>query len=132
MIKPNSEEMENLLGISISNREQIIESAVKLHKSGIEVVVVSLGGEGALLVCRDGIYQGKPPKIQVVNTVGCGDSMVAAFAVGFERGYTPVESLKYAVSVSAANALTSSTGNFKTDDADEIFEKVEITKIAQL
>lgn len=132
MIKPNSEEMENLLGISISNREQIIESAVKLHKSGIEVVVVSLGGEGALLVCRDGIYQGKPPKIQVVNTVGCGDSMIAAFAVGFERGYTPVESLKYAVSVSAANALTSSTGNFKTDDADEIFEKVEITKIAQL
>lgn len=129
MIKPNSEEMESLLGISINNRDEIIKSAIKLHQSGIEVVVVSLGGEGALLVSQDGIYQGKPPKIQVVNTVGCGDSMVAAFAVGFERGYSPLESLKYAVSVSAANALTSSTGSFKKEDADKIFEEVEIIKI---
>lgn len=129
MIKPNSEEMESLLKISINNRDEIIKSAIKLHESGIEIVVVSLGGEGALLVSQDGIYQGKPPKIQVVNTVGCGDSMVAAFAVGFERGYSPVESLKFAVSVSAANALTSSTGSFKKEDADKIFEEVEIIKI---
>lgn len=129
MIKPNSEEMESLLKISINNRDEIIKSAIKLHQSGIEVVVVSLGGEGALLVSKDGIYQGKPPKIQVVNTVGCGDSMVAAFAVGFERGYSPLESLKYAVSVSAANAVTASTGSFKKEDADKIFKEVEIIKI---
>ena len=132
MIKPNSEEMESLLGISINNRDEIIESAVKLYKGGIEVVVVSLGGEGALLVSEDDIYQGKPPKIEVVNTVGCGDSMVAAFAVGFERGYSLVESLKYAVSVSAANALTSSTGSFIKEDAEKIFEDVEIIKIRDL
>ncbi len=132
MIKPNSEEMESLLEVSINNREEIIESAVKLHKSGIEVVVVSLGGQGALLVHDGGVYQGKPPKIEVINTVGCGDSMVAAFAVGFERGYSPIESLKYAVSVSAANALTSSTGSFIKEDADKIFENVEIIKIRDL
>lgn len=129
MIKPNSEEMESLLGVGINNREEIINSAIKLHKSGIEIVVVSLGGEGALLVSDDGIYQGKPPKIEAVNTVGCGDSMVAAFAVGFERGYSPVESLKYAVSVSAANALTSSTGSFIKEDAYKIFEDIKIIKI---
>ena len=128
MIKPNSEEMESLLGISINNKDEIIKSALKLHQSGIEVVV-SLGDDGALLVSKEGIYQGRPPKIDVVNTVGCGDSMVAAFAVGFERGYSLVDSLKYAISVSAANALTNPTGSFKQEDAESIYKDIEITKI---
>lgn len=132
MIKPNNEEMENLLGISIKNRKEIIEGAVKLHKYGIELVVVSLGGEGALLACKDGVFQGKPPKIEVLNTVGCGDSMVAAFAVAFERGYSPIESLRYAVSVSAANALTFSTGSFLREDANKIFKKIEVSKITDI
>ena len=112
MIKPNSEEIENLLGVSINNREEVINSAIKLYKSGIELVVVSLGKDGALLVCKEGVYHGKPPKIKVVNTVGCGDSMVAAFAVAMERGYSNIDSLKYAISISAANAMTFSTGSF--------------------
>ena len=128
MIKPNSEEMESLLGISINNKDEIIKSALKLHQSGIEVVV-SLGDDGALLVSKEGIYQGRPPKIDVVNTVGCGDSMVAAFAVGVERGYSLVDSLKYAISVSAANALTNPTGSFKQEDAESIYKDIEITKI---
>lgn len=129
MIKPNSEEMENLLGISINNREEVIKSAIKLYESGIELVVVSLGGDGALLVCEEGVYHGKPPKIKVVNTVGSGDSMVAAFAVAMERGYSNEDSLKYAVSISAANAMTFSTGNFNSKDADSIFENTIIEKI---
>lgn len=129
MIKPNSEEMENLLGFSINNREEVINSAIKLYESGIELVVVSLGKDGALLVCKDGIYHGKPPKIDVVNTVGCGDSMVAAFAVAMERGYSNMESLKYAVSISAANAMTFSTGNINLEDVDNIFEDVTIEKL---
>ena len=126
MIKPNSEEMESLLNVSINNREEVIENAIKLHSSGIELVVVSLGGDGALLVCKDGVYHGKPPKIEVVNTVGCGDSMVGAFAVAMDRGYSSIDSLKYGVSVSAANAMTLSTGSFRTEDAEDIFNKVEI------
>ena len=43
--------------------DEIIKSALKLHQSGIEVVVVSIGGDGALLVSKEGIYQGRPPKI---------------------------------------------------------------------
>ena len=54
-------------------------------KKGIPYVVISLGGDGALLVCEKGIYQGKPPKIEIANTVGCGDSMVGAFAVALRR-----------------------------------------------
>lgn len=129
MIKPNSEEMENLLNVSINNEEEVIKNAIKLHESGIELVVVSLGSDGALLVCKDGVYHGKPPKVEVVNTVGCGDSMVAAFAVAMERGYSNIDSLKYAISISAANAMTFSTGSFNSEDVDNIFENTQINKI---
>jgi len=129
MIKPNSEEMENLLNVSINNEEEVIKNAIKLHESGIELVVVSLGSDGALLVCKDGVYHGKPPKVEVVNTVGCGDSMVAAFAVAMERGYSDIDSLKYAISISAANAMTFSTGSFNSEDVDNIFENTQINKI---
>lgn len=129
MIKPNTDEIEALLGISVNNREELISSARKLQSMGIEVVVVSLGKDGALVVTDEGVYHGKPPKIQPINTVGCGDSMVAAFAVGFARGYEIEETLRYAVAVSAANALTMATGNYKTEDRDRILPQVEIERI---
>lgn len=126
MIKPNSDEIEALLGISIGNREELIEGAKKIQAGGIEYVAVSLGKDGALVVTKDKVYHGLPPTITPVNTVGCGDSMVAAFAVGLAKGYQIQECLRYAVSVSAANALTMETGSFKESDRKEIYEKVEI------
>lgn len=129
MIKPNSDEIEALLGINISNRQDLIAGGKKLLTMGIEYVVISLGKDGALLVTEEGVYQGTPPVIRTVNTVGCGDSMVSAFAVGFARGYSIEECLKYAVSVSAANALTMETGNFNEKDQKNIYENVSVEKI---
>lgn len=131
MIKPNTDEIEDLLGIKVTNREELIDGAKKLHDMGIPVVVVSLGGEGALVVSKEGIFHGKPPKIEVVNTVGCGDSMTAAFAVAFARKLSIQEALKYAVAVSAANAMTMETGSFKQEDFQVIFEKVEVQKLEE-
>lgn len=63
MVKPNDEELEALLGIKIENRYQTIDAAKEMReKYGIEYVVVSLGGDGALVVCEEGIFHGKPPK----------------------------------------------------------------------
>ena len=103
--------------------------AVEIHESGIPYVAVSLGGEGALLVCEEGIYHGKPPKIQVVNTVGCGDSMVGGFAVALKRNYRAEEALSYAVAVSAANALSPNTGDFDPVEYQKIYDKVVVEKL---
>lgn len=126
MIKPNSDEIQALLGISINNREQLIESGKKLQQSGIKYVVISLGAEGALVITDEHVYHGKPAKIKPVNTVGCGDSMLASFAVGIKRGYSVEEMLKYAVSVSSANALTMATGYFEEEDRKKLYEEVVI------
>lgn len=129
MIKPNQQEMEALCSVKISDKNQMLDAAKMLHGRGISYVVVSLGKDGAVLVCRQGVYHGRPPKLKVVNTVGCGDSMVAALAIGLEQDMGPEELLKYAVAVSAANALSPETGNFKTKDLEEIYPRVIIEKV---
>lgn len=126
MIKPNRDELEMLFQTKINSIEETIPFAKKLHEEGIKYVVISLGGEGALLVCDEGIYQGKPPKLKIVNTVGCGDSMVGGFAVGISRGYSAKESLKYAVAVASANALEAKTGHIDPENRDKIYEQVEL------
>lgn len=130
LIKPNSEELEALLNIKITNRNELIEAAKKLQSTGIEYVVVSLGSDGALVVCEEGVFHGKPPKITPVNTVGCGDSMVGAFAVALSKNFESKEALRYAVAVSAANALTMATGSFQVSDMQDLLPNVIIELIA--
>ena len=127
MIKPNSDEIKALLGVSINNREELIENGKKLQRSGIKYVVISLGADGALVITDEHVYHGKPAKIKPVNTVGCGDSMVAAFAVGIKREYSVEEMLKYAVSVSSANALTMATGYFEEEDREKLYKDAVVT-----
>ena len=129
-IKPNEDEIELLFHIKIRSKDEVITYAKRIYEEKkIPYVVISLGGDGALLVCEKGIYQGKPPKIEVANTVGCGDSMVGAFAVALEKKMEPEEALKYAVSVASANALSPHTGRFNTKDRDKIIQSVEIIKL---
>lgn len=129
MIKPNEDEIEMLFHVDIHNRDEVVFYAKQLHHDGIPYVVISLGGDGALLVCEDGVFQGIPPKVEAVNTVGCGDSMVGAFAVALERKDTAADALKYAVAVATANALSPNTGEFSPKVCKEIFEQVEIKKL---
>jgi len=127
-IKPNTDEIAQLLGFEVRGLEEIAVAAKRLHSEGIENVVVSLGAEGALMACDKGVWMGKPPHIQPKNTVGCGDSMVAGFAVGIVRKLPPEETLRLAVAVSAANALTIGTGSFDPDDLEDLLPSVMVQK----
>lgn len=129
LIKPNSDEIRQLLGREAASRAELITAARELHESGIAIVVVSLGRDGALIVCADGAFQGKTPDIPVVNTVGCGDSMVAGFAVGLSRGYAIEEAIRLAVAVSTANALTMETGSFRQEDLDRLLGQVAVVRL---
>lgn len=130
MIKPNDEELEAVLGIKIENRDQTIDAAKKMReKYGIEYVVVSLGGDGALVVCEEGVFHGKPPKLKAINTVGCGDSMVGAFAVALKQNMTIKEALTYAIAVSAANAVNPETGHIRMEDVKNIYPDVTINEL---
>lgn len=129
MVKPNREEIEQLFGVKLCSMKDVIRYAKKLQEFGIAYVVVSLGKEGALLVCEKGVFYGKSPEIEVVNTVGCGDSMVGAFAAAFERNYTEEEALRYAIAVASANALSPYTGDFDYKKCEELLKYVKVEKL---
>jgi tagatose 6-phosphate kinase len=128
-IKPNTDELRQLMGREVSSLEDVIASARELYEGGIAYVVISLGAEGAVMVCRDGVFHGRPPRIEPVNTVGCGDSMTGGFAIGFSRGWSAYKSIGYAVAVSAANALSMGTGSYDPVVFDNLLSKVIIQKI---
>lgn len=84
LIKPNNHELGEMFGVTLKTRDEIVAYAKKLQEMGSENVLVSMAGDGAILLTEDGIiYKAKPPKGKVLNSVGAGDSMVAGFLTGY-------------------------------------------------
>lgn len=86
LIKPNRQELSEIFGVEISTEDDIEKYAKELQKKGAANVLVSLGGDGAMLVDEYGKkHKSGVLKEKVVNTVGSGDSMVAGFVAGYEK-----------------------------------------------
>lgn len=129
LIKPNIDELKAITNKSLETIEEIIATAKVIKEKGIELVAISLGKEGVLVISDEGVYQGIPPQIEAINTVGCGDSMIAGFAVGLSRNDSIADMIRMAVAVSAANALTQATGYFKEEDYHTLLNRVMIKKL---
>jgi len=129
MIKPNLDEIRMLTGRPCLSPREILDAAIQIHRDGIPYVAISLGGNGALLVCNEGAFRAKVPQIDAVNTVGCGDAMIAGFALGLADGLTAPEMLRRASAISAAAALREETGYFLPADRDRLLPEIEILKL---
>ena len=131
MIKPNTDEICAILGKKPESIDEIVAAAREVHESrGIEKVVVSLGGDGSVMACSEGVFRGRAPKIDVVNPVGSGDTMVGAFAVAIARGMGVEDQLAYAMSCASANCLTASTGHFDMAVAEELRSGTSVERVA--
>ncbi len=129
LIKPNQEEISRCVGREIHTAEEAVAAARILHEKGIENVMVSLGGKGAVLVCSEGCFTAEVPKIDVISTIGAGDSSVAGFCAAFAAGKGRGECLREAVSYGSAACLSAGTNPPKKEDVDLMREKVIITKL---
>lgn len=129
MIKPNKDEMEAFTGIRMDTMTEIIREVEKLRDKGISLVTISLGKEGALVAAEDSVYKVSVPSVKTVNTVGCGDSMMAGFAVGLSRNYSMEKTLRFAAAVSVANAMQEQTGFIRMEDVLETMPLIKIEKI---
>ena len=129
MIKPNIDEIRMLTGKSCDDLKEIIEAARTIHQKGVEIVTVSLGADGSLAVSDEGVFRAVVPKIDAVNTVGCGDSMIAGFALGISEGLSLPETLRRASAISAAAAMREETGFFVMEDMERLLPQIQITKI---
>lgn len=129
MIKPNIDEIRMLTGKDCNEIDEIIEAAKEIHARGVEVVAVSLGADGSLAVSDEGVFRAIVPRIDAVNTVGCGDSMIAGFALGFAEGLGIEETLRKASAISAAAALREETGYFVMEDMQRLYPQIKIEKM---
>lgn len=107
LIKPNNHELGEIFGVEITEREQVIPYAKKLQEKGARNVLVSMAGQGAVLLDENGVtYQLPAPKGQLVNAVGAGDSMVAGFIAGYTETKDYGHAFKMGVSAGSASAFS--------------------------
>ena len=107
LIKPNKEELEETFKEKIETKEEIIVHAKKLQQIGAQNVLISLGGDGAILVTTEGKeYYSKAPKGKVLNTVGAGDSMVAGFIAGYEQSGEFEQAFKIGIATGSASSFS--------------------------
>lgn len=129
LIKPNQEELEDILGRKLNSIEEIVEAAKELMKRGAENVMITLGGAGALLVTPEKVYRGTFPKVEIKNTVGSGDSTVGGFAYALSQGKELSECFKLGIACGTTNAMLDSTGTIDMEILNTILPKVEVKEI---
>lgn len=107
LVKPNGEELGEIVGRVLVSKDDIVKAAKELQKMGARNVLVSLGGQGAILVAEDGkTYFKEAMYDKVVSTVGAGDSMVAGFITGYLKTHDFERALMLALSAGSATAFS--------------------------
>lgn len=129
LIKPNKEELQRLTGKTLETQVELIDAGRKLQQLGIQWVVISLGGDGALFLCGEDIYFAEALSVPVSSTVGAGDSMVAALACGMTRKLPTEQILALCVATSAANVMCSGTQSPEKHLIDSLLPQVKLTKL---
>lgn len=127
LIKPNLEELGELFDSQITDIKEAHYFAKKLLENGIKHVIVSMGGDGALLVSKELSLRAKAPTGIVVNTVGSGDSLVSGFIASYSKNENSTEAFRYGVASGSATAFRSDLCN--QQGVEVLLEQVEITPI---
>lgn len=129
LIKPNKEELGNILGTPINTESKLVDGIKSLSKYNIGIIVVSLGSEGSLVCINDKIYKVNIPGVKTINPVGSGDSMIAGFAVALERGYDLDTMIRFASACGTANAMESETGKVSIETVDKLMGEIRCKEI---
>ena len=123
LIKPNNHELGEIFGVSLNKRDEVIPYGKKLQEAGAQNVLVSLAGEGAVLIAADGsIHETPAPKGRLVNAVGAGDSMVA----GFMAGWLEKQDYRHAfyMGVAAGSASAFSENLATREEIEAVYRKI--------
>ncbi len=114
LIKPNNHELGEIYGVTLKTREEVVPYAKKMQERGARNVLISMAGEGAVLVDEEGgVHMHEAPKGKVVNSVGAGDSMVAGFVAGYLQSGDYEQAFRLGISSGSASAFSA---NLATHD----------------
>ncbi|MFL2077516.1 tagatose-6-phosphate kinase [Marinilactibacillus psychrotolerans] len=130
LIKPNIEELSDILGIEMMNDLADIKVALMSPLfSDIEWIVVSMGSQGAVAKHKDIFYKVVIPKVEVKNPVGSGDATVAGLAYGLSEGKSDEEILKMANALGILNAQEAMTGHVDMTKFEKTMDQIEVLTV---
>ena len=125
LIKPNLTELSSLLGKEIPINGVSNAARELINKGNCEVIVVSMGNAGAILVTKELIQQVKPPTVKRKSTVGAGDSMVAGITLSLSKNKNLKEAIQYGVACGTAATMNEGTELCRKEDADYLFTLIQ-------
>lgn len=128
LIKPNKDELEQLLDRKLNNKEEIVKAGKQLQTMGAKNVLISLGNKGAIFIGKK-IYNIVIPSINAINPVGSGDASIAGFIYGIYNNLQFEEILKFSMSCGMANALNLKTGDLNIDDVLYLKDKIIVNDL---
>lgn len=121
LVKPNNHELGEIFGVELKKTDDVIKYARKLQEMGAVNVLVSMAGDGAVLIDEYGnAYTAKPPKGKVKNSVGAGDSMVAGFVYGYLTHKSYEEAFYYGIVTGSASAFSDNLATY--DEVNKLLE----------
>ncbi|MGY3779804.1 1-phosphofructokinase [Streptococcus gallolyticus] len=127
LVKPNNHELADIFGVELNGLADIEKYAREILAKGAKNVIISMAGDGALLVTPEAAYFAKPIKGTVKNSVGAGDSMVAGFTGEYVKSGDPIEALKWGVACGTATTFSDDLAT--AEFIKETYQKVEVEKI---
>lgn len=130
LFKPNLKELAELSGRSLESAEQWQTAARQLVLGGkADVVALTLGHLGALLVTRDAMWSAPPLDVPVASAVGAGDSFVGALVWGLQRGLPLEQAFAWGIAAGTATLLSAGTALCRPEDVRQLQAKVRLTRI---
>lgn len=122
LVKPNMSEMRDLIGKDIRDESHLESEARKIVESGkVEVLVISLGAAGALMVSRDGTQRVRAPTVNIVSKVGAGDSTVGGIVLSLTRGMPLIEAVRFGVATGSATVMTPGSQLCRREDVERLY-----------
>ena len=129
LIKPNDDELSRLAGKKLETLEELTAEGRRLLERGIERVVISLGGRGALYLRKGSTIYAEGLKVPVGSTVGAGDSVVAALAYAEAQGLSEEDAVRLSTAAGAANVMCSGTQAAEREAVEALLPKVRFSRL---
>jgi 1-phosphofructokinase len=128
-IKVNAEELGEVFGQSIETPAQAVQAAKQLVHAGVQVAVVSLGEQGAILCSTEGTWHALAPNITLVSAVGSGDALLAGLVAAWSQGQGLAQALQAGVAVGAANAMFSGVAQFSPQLVSSLIKQTQLIQL---
>ncbi len=129
--KPNRKEFRDMMGAQVDEPAALAAAARSfLEKGRAEVLVVSMGADGALLTTREGQYRAVPPPVETHSSVGAGDSFVGGMTLGLARGLPAAEAFRWGIASGTAALLSAGTDLCRREDTERLLTQVQPTRLA--